>query len=135
MKNRTLRLLYALVIVGMLAWPIPHYFLSRSIESDPWKNFGMAMYATYFDVGVVVRYRKGERWVPLPRNRQTVKMIDAFVEARRSRGKLLEPVDLAHALQMFTNAEEIQIEIRHRQLDGAQGLIRPTYQRVYEYRF
>ena len=38
MSDAWLQRLYATIVVGLLVWPVPHYYLTDAIGSDPWKN-------------------------------------------------------------------------------------------------
>lgn len=127
---------FATVAGLLLVWPVPHYFATKALVSDPWKNFGLAMYATYFEVGVGVRVRDpGRDWRELPEDEASNRLIGEFVERRRTRGKLHRPDRLAQALSTLTPEREMQILVTTRSLDGRAGVMREIDRERYTFLF
>ena len=134
MKTRTLSLLYAAIIVGLLIWPVPHYWLTQTFETDPWKNMGLAMYATNYDVGVSARYQKGgSDWIEVKSTPETDALFDAYVSIRRTRGVFANPDPLAAALIEETEAEALQVQVKVKMLEGSQGRMRPLGRHFFHY--
>lgn len=136
MSQRLLQNFYATIVIGLLMWPVPHYLLTQSIGTDPWKNLGLAMYATYFEVGVRVHYRMDSlKWQEFAEDEETGKLISHYIDQRRSRGLWAEPDWLAEELQKVTGAKEIRILVGSQTLDGQAGRMKRLHRRSYSYEF
>ena len=129
-----LKRLYATIVVGLLVWPVPHWLLTDAVGSDPWKNLGLAMYATNFDVRIGVRTRTPDgRWPRLRPEGATFDLIQDFVERRRARGRLHEPDRLAAALAREVGTDAVRISIANQVLDAERGLVEMVRPESFEY--
>ena len=134
MSRRLLENLFAALVVGLIVWPVPHYLITQHIHSDPWKNMGLAMYATYYQLGVHVRVQgPGGQWLDLSSTPNAEALIGAFAERRRTRGTWLRPDELAKELKADSGASALRILVMTHQLDGAQGKMRVVDREIYEY--
>ena len=135
-NDRALQNIYAVIVVGLLVWPLPHYFLTQSIVSDPWKNLGLAMYATDFEIGVRVDYRKENmKWQEMIEDETSALLIRQFIEQRRTRGIWAEPDRLAAELRTLTHAKEMRILVGSRMLNGRTGQMQRVHRKRYSYEF
>ncbi len=129
-----LQRLYATIVVVLLVWPVPHYYLTDAIGSDPWKNLGLAMYTTNFDVRVAIRYRTADdRWPRLRPEGESFEAIEEFVEYRRTRGRLHEPDDLARTLAHALGTDGLRIVVANQVLDGERGVFEIVRRERFEY--
>lgn len=134
MSDAWLQRLYATIVVGLLVWPVPHYYLTDAIGSDPWKNLGLAMYTTNFDVRVAIRHRTSEgTWSRLRPQDESFEAIKEFVEYRRTRGHLHEPDDLARTLAEVLDTDGLRIFVANQILDGERGVFEIVRHERFEY--
>lgn len=116
MSPRRLRWIYGLLVWALLLWPVAHFGLTRALDSNPWKNFGLAMYAAHHDTRVVLRVRDGDRWRNLERPHAELPLsvrreIRAFRDALQTRGRLASASELARAVAALERFDELQVVV------------------------
>ena len=138
MTTRALSTVYMMLVLSLLAWPLPHYLITKQIKSNPWKNFGLAMYSTLHTIEVSIRYRKSGRWHDLSSDESTRLNLaghaNEFRLRRYTRGTLAEPDDLADRVHVQTQSRRVQILVATAQLDGQAGIFDRSVN-TYNYRW
>ena len=135
MSDAGLRRLYAAIVLGLAVWPGPHTLLTEALGSDPWKNLGLAMYATQFDVMVDAWQREGDgTWTPVERKGEAFEALVDFAERRRTRGVLHSPDALARALGDLIGTDGVRIAVTNQSLDGRIGILEIVRRERFEYR-
>lgn len=116
MSPRRLRWIYGLLVGGLLLWPFAHFGLTHALGSNPWKNFGLAMYVVHHDTRVVLRVREEGRWRNVERPHRSLppsvrREIRAFRDALQTRGRIASASELARAMAALERFAELEVVV------------------------
>jgi hypothetical protein len=119
----------SIVLVVLAIWPLCHFVLVKTHDIDPWKLVGFAMYCIPGSmklVRVVGVDEKGEPALLLPRQYQPeeAELISAFVEWRRTLGRLASDDELAaRLLELHPDWKRVTIVVASPRLEPSTAMI------------
>ncbi len=105
-------------LVCLAAWPLVHRFLVASVEIDPWRLGGWAMYCTpklRVEVGLVPERAGRPTELDLPPSLR--EEADRFAERRAVLGRFVNPALLARGALSRLDADSVVVTIQHHRLD------------------
>lgn len=131
MSIRRLQLVYGSIVCALLVWPFAHFALTAVLASNPWKNFGLAMYAAHHDTIVILRVRDGGRWRNLEPPYRALspaarREVYAFRTALQTRGRLASSDALAAAVGASGRFAELHVLVTTLRLGSDGALVRRT---------
>ncbi len=102
-------------------WPFVTLWLQARWDVDPWKLMSFGMYAAPgrrpADVRLAMTVQRGEAWEPVAEAEVPAEAA-AFLEWRRTLGRLASPAALGRALLARAGATRARIEVRELRLDA-----------------
>jgi hypothetical protein len=137
MTTTALRFSFNAILVFLATWPLVQYGLSQTLELNPWKLFGLAMYSTVHNPRVELWNETREPPVLLEVGALSPATREAISDLNRWRGTLGKLVDVApfaaRILRENPGIERLTIRFGVQRLDTSTSKLKTTW-RTYQYK-
>ena len=118
MKSSSLSRLFTVILEAVALWPLVHFGLTRSLDTNPWKLFGFAMYCTPYDVQLEIWDKSSGLPRVVQSNERTAKLAYDYETGRGAFGSSYAPSKLASAFfEDNRTMTELAIDVGIQKLD------------------